>query len=76
LDEATFQRDQHLALAVLRFFGTRYVVWHAPRQEQNRTALDATRAYIEAVLPVAKFYVATDAAGRTMAYRVGKNRMR
>ncbi len=46
LDDATIQRDRALAPAVLRFFGVRYVVWHSPRDPQNRAALDAVRAYI------------------------------
>ena len=70
LAEATIQRDRQLAPDVLRFFGTRYVVWHSPRQEQNRAALDAAREYIENVLPVTKFYDATDETGQTIAYRV------
>ncbi|MDE3091619.1 MAG: hypothetical protein KGJ80_19790, partial [Chloroflexota bacterium] len=36
LDDATLQRDRELAPAVLRFFGVRYVVWHSPRNPQNR----------------------------------------
>ena len=70
LDDATIQRDQQLAPDVLRFFGVRYVVWHSPRDPQNRAALDAARAYVEQVLPVTKFYDATDETGRTIAYRL------
>ncbi|MEW5717711.1 MAG: interleukin-like EMT inducer domain-containing protein [Chloroflexota bacterium] len=70
LDDATIQRDQQLAPDVLRFFGVRYVVWHSPRDPANRAALDAARAYVESVLPVTKFYDATDETGRTIAYRV------
>jgi hypothetical protein len=70
LDDAIIQRDRQLAPDVLRFFGVRYVVWHSPRDPQNRAALDATRAYIESVLPVTKFYDATDETGQTMGYRV------
>jgi hypothetical protein len=70
LDDATIQRDKQLASDVLRFFGVRYVVWHSPRQEQNRAALENARAYIENVLPVTKFYDATDDTGQTIAYRV------
>ena len=70
LDDATIASDRQLAPEVLRFFGVRYVVWHSPRQEQNRAALDAARAYIETVLPVTKFYDATDETGQTIAYRL------
>ena len=70
LDDATIQRDQQLAPDVLRFFGVRYVVWHSPRDPQNRAALDAARAYVENVLPVTKFHDATDETGQTIAYRV------
>jgi hypothetical protein len=70
LDDATIQRDKQLASDVLRFFGVRYVVWHSPRQDQNRAALEHARAYIENVLPVTKFYDATDDTGQTIAYRV------
>ncbi|MBI4786359.1 MAG: hypothetical protein HY782_04860 [Chloroflexi bacterium] len=70
LDDAALERDKQLAPDVLRFFGVRYVVWHSPRDPQNRAALDAARAYIERVLPVTKFYDATDEMGETIAYRV------
>jgi len=70
LDAATIQRDKQLAPDVLRFFSVRYVVWHSPRNPQNRVALDAARAYVEQVLPVTKFYDATDETGQTIAYRV------
>ncbi|MBI5649436.1 MAG: hypothetical protein HZC40_03155 [Chloroflexi bacterium] len=70
LDDATIQRDKQLAPEILRFFGVRYVVWHSPRQEQNRAALENVRAYIENVLPITKFYDATDDTGTTIAYRV------
>ncbi len=70
LDDVTIQRDKQLAPDVLRFFGVRYVVWHSPRNPENRAALDATREYIENVLPVTKFYDETDETGHTIAYRV------
>ena len=70
LDGATIQRDKQLAPDVLRLFGVRYVVWHSPRDPQNRAALDVARAYVESVLPVTKFYDATDETGQTIAYRV------
>ncbi len=70
LDDTTIQRDQQLAPDVLRFFEVRYVVWHSPRDPANRVALDAARAYVEQVLPVTKFYDATDETGQTVAYRV------
>lgn len=70
LDDATLQRDRELAPDVLRFFGVRYVVWHSPRNPQNRAALDAARAYIEHVFPLTKFYDTTDENGQTIAYRV------
>jgi hypothetical protein len=72
LDEAVIASDKLIAPDVLRFFGTRYVVWHSPRQEQNRAALEHARAYIENVLPVTKFYDATDDTGQTIAYRVNE----
>ncbi len=70
LDDATRRVDKELAPAVLRFFGVRYVVWHSPRNPQNRSALDAARAYMENVLPLKKFYEVSDETGETVAYRV------
>jgi len=69
-DEGLWYNARKIAPAVLRFFNVRYIVWHSPRQEQNRAALDAAREYIEYVFPVTKFYDATDETGHTIAYRV------
>ncbi|HEX7593152.1 MAG TPA: A24 family peptidase, partial [Anaerolineae bacterium] len=70
LDDATRQRDRELAPAVLRFFGVRYVVWHSPRDPQNRRALDAARAYAQSVLPVTKISEVSDDTGETVVFRV------
>lgn len=72
LDAETLSRDKTLAPEVLRFFGIRYVVWHSPRDPQNRFALDAARAYVENVLPVTKFSEVSDESGDTVAYRVNQ----
>ncbi len=70
LDAATIQRDRELAPAVLRFFGVRYVVWHSPRDPQNRPALDAARAYAQSVLPMTKISEVSDDTGATVVFRV------
>jgi len=70
LDVPTLRHDQQLAPEVLRFLGVRYIVWHSPRQPQNRAALEAARAYVEEVLPATRFYDVNDDAGETIAYRV------
>lgn len=70
LDDAALQRDKQLAPAVLRFFGVRYVVWHAPRDPQNRAALDAARAYVQAVFPLTKLSDVSDDTGETALFRV------
>ncbi len=70
LDDATLQRDAELAPAVLRFFGVRYVVWHSPRDPQNRPALDAARAYAQYVLPTTKISEVSDDTGETVVFRV------
>jgi interleukin-like EMT inducer protein len=74
LDPDTLARDKTLAPDVLRFFGIRYIVWHSPRDPQNRFALDAARAYVENILPVAKFYEVSDESGDIVAYRVNDSR--
>ncbi len=70
LGDATIQRDRELAPAVLRFFGVRYVVWHSPRDPQNRRALDAARAYAQSVLPMTKISEVSDDTGETVVFRV------
>ena len=70
LDPATIDQDKQLAPDVLRFFGVRYVVWHSPRQPQNRAALEATRAYVQYVLPVTKISETSDDLGDTVVFRV------
>ncbi len=70
LDDVTIQRDKQLAPDALRFLGVRYIVWHSPRDPQNRPALDAARAYVQYVLPVTKIYETTDETGETVAFRV------
>ncbi len=73
LDEATIQRDRQLAPEVLRFFGIRYVIWHSPRNADNRAALEAARQYAERVFSMTKFYDTVDDTGQTIAYRVDPN---
>ena len=70
LSGATLQRDKELAPTVLRFFGVRYVVWHSPRDPQNRAWLDAARAYAQAVLPMTKLSDMSDDTGETIVFRV------
>ena len=70
VDDATRQHDRELAPAVLRFFGVRYVVWHSPRNPQNRSALDAARVYVESVLPVTRISEVSDDTGETVVFRV------
>jgi len=70
LDDATMQRDRELAPAVLRFLGVRYIVWHSPRNPQNRSALDAARAYAQYVLPTTKISEVSDDTGETAVFRV------
>lgn len=74
LDPETLARDKTIAPDVLRFFGIRYVVWHSPRDPQNRFALDAAKAYVENILPVTKFSEVSDESGDTVAYRVSETR--
>lgn len=54
IDAATRARDQELVSRVLRFFGTRYIVWHTPFEQANRAVANKTRTYIEEIFPVAK----------------------
>lgn len=70
LDDATIQRDRELAPAVLRLFGVRYIVWHSPRNPENRAKLDAARAYVQYVLPVTKISEVSDDTGETVLFRV------
>lgn len=70
LDDATIQRDKRLAPDVLRFFGVRYVVWHSPRNPENRAKLDAARAYVQFVLPVTQISEVSDDTGETVVFRV------
>ncbi len=70
LDDATIARDKQLAPDVLRFFGVRYIVWHSPRNPENRAKLDAARAYVQYVLPVTKISEVSDDTGETVAFRV------
>jgi hypothetical protein len=70
LDNATIQRDRELAPDVLRFFGVRYIVWHSPRNPENRAKLDAARAYVQYVLPVSKISEVSDDTGETVVFRV------
>lgn len=70
LNDETIQRDRELAPDVLRFFGVRYIVWHSPRQPQNRAAFDAARAYVQYILPVTKISDVSDDTGETVVFRV------
>jgi hypothetical protein len=70
LDAARLDADRQLAPEVLRFFDVRYIVWHSPRNPENRPALDAARAYVQYVLPTTKFYEVSDETGETVAFRV------
>ncbi len=70
LDNAIIQRDRELAPDVLRFFGVRYIVWHSPRNPENRAKLDAARAYVQYVLSVTKISEVTDDTGETVVFRV------
>ncbi len=70
LAEGQIAADKSIAPGVLQFLQVKYVVWHSPRNPENRAALDAAREYIESVLPVTKFYDATDETGQTIVYRV------
>jgi hypothetical protein len=72
LDDATLERDKELAPDVLRFFGVRYVVWHSPRNPQNRAWLDAARAYVQYVLPVTQISQVSDDTGETIVYHVNE----
>jgi hypothetical protein len=67
VDQATFERDQALAPEVLRFLGVRYIVVHVLRVEGDPpTTTDRVIPYIEATLPVERFYE----QGGIVAYRV------
>lgn len=70
LDDATIARDKELAPRVLQFFGTRYVVWHTPTQDENRDVAQRTRAYIEQVLPVSKQSETYENGRGTVAYQI------
>jgi hypothetical protein len=70
LDDAAIARDKRLAPDVLRFFGVRYIVWHSPRNPENRAKLDAARAYVQFVLPVTKISEVSDDTGETVVFRV------
>ncbi|MBI5029514.1 MAG: hypothetical protein HZB51_03235 [Chloroflexi bacterium] len=70
LSDAQIERDRAIAPDVLRFFGIKYVVWHSPRNPQNRSALDAARAYVQYVLPVTQISDVNDDTGETVLFRV------
>jgi hypothetical protein len=74
-DEATLKRDQALAPEVLRFLGVRYVVVHTLQngdwgleigKDDPQVTPDRVTPYIEATMPVEKFYH----QGDIVAYRV------
>jgi hypothetical protein len=69
-DDSLWHVNRKIAPGMLHFFGVRYVVWHSPRDPQNRAALDDVRRFIELALPITKFYDSTDETGQTIAYRV------
>ncbi|MCC7162706.1 MAG: hypothetical protein IT331_09445 [Anaerolineae bacterium] len=72
VDAATRERDKELAPRVLDFFGTRFVIWHAPFEEENRDVADRTRTYIEEVLPLTKISESYENGRGLAVYRVNE----
>jgi hypothetical protein len=70
IDAATRARDKNLAPRVLQFFGTQYIIWHAPFEEANRDVANKTRAYIEETFPVTKINESYENGRGTVTYRV------
>lgn len=70
IDDATRAGDKELAPRVLQFFGTKYIIWHAPYNEANRAVANKTRAYIEETFPVTKINESYDGERGTVTYRV------
>ena len=70
--EAQFKTgvDQDFAPMLLRFFNTRYVIWHAPYEEANRDVANRTRAYIEEYFPVTKIGEEYEGGRGLVVYRV------
>ncbi|MBI5301700.1 MAG: hypothetical protein HY868_06165 [Chloroflexi bacterium] len=62
--------DSKISHGLVSFLGIRYIVWHSPREEQNRAALENARQYIENAFQTTKIYDSTDETGQTIAYRV------
>jgi hypothetical protein len=70
IDDTTRARDQELAPRVLQFFGTKYIIWHAPFEQANRDVANKTRAYIEETFPVTKINESYENGRGTVTYRV------
>lgn len=66
----TRARDRELAPRVLQFFGTRYLIWHTPFEDENRAVADRTRAYVEENFPVTKISESYENGRGTVVYRV------
>lgn len=70
VDDKTRARDKALAPRLLQFFGTKYVIWHAPFEDANRDVANKTRAYIEQVFPVTKISESYQDGRGVVAYQV------
>ncbi len=66
VDEAALQGDKALAPEVLRFLGVRYIVVHALRTDDPQVTPERAIPYVEATMPVEKFYT----QGNIVVYRV------
>jgi hypothetical protein len=68
IDEATLKRDKALAPELLRFLGVRYIVVHILHADDRDPPVTTDRVipYIEATMPLEKFYE----QGDIVAYRV------
>lgn len=63
-------RDRALAPDLLRFFGARYVIWHAPYEADNREVANRTRAYLESAWPLDKVSEEYENGRGLVVYRV------
>jgi len=73
IDATTRARDRELASRVLRFFGARDIIWHAPFEQVNRDVANKTRAYIEQIFPVTKISENYENGRGVVAYRVNES---
>lgn len=62
--------DKDFAPMLLRFFNTRYVIWHTPFEKENRDVANKTRAYIEEYFPVIKIAEQYEGERGVVVYRV------